>query len=313
MPVRPAFLKRPFLKVPLAIEQRLSMLFYAVAICHQTRSLKSERLQLYGWEYIEQVFLDLAINNSYLINPDSIEHTDSEKIANDLAAAFSDTGDPGFTTLDRIEERVLLMKDTSRLVQTLSGGSFLKLTEATGGFLLNHGQGFYELPEKSQTFGDPFRKKLSFLAKLLIDAGLFVIHDRENYFPIMDYHMQRVLLRLGCVEVTNPDLLNSLVNRLPVITDIPVRQACIDAIRLISEYSAIELWQMNDYFWTLGRSCCNSTTLCTDGVCSKNPCSFQSVISISDHRHCSFEYICAGHHDKETRSLWEPMVETHYY
>jgi len=313
MPVRKDFLSRPFLSHPMDTEARMAMLFYAVAICHQTRSLRSDKCQLFGWEYIENVFLDLAINNSYLIDPLSIRDADPVQIGVDLATAFSDTGDANLTTLDRIGERVILMKESSLLVNSLTGGRFSKLIELTENLLLNNGMGFYELLGKSQSFGDPLRKKSSFLIKLLIDAGLYSVRDKENYIPIMDYHMQRVLLRLGCVEVSDHNLWEALTNRIPMSTDKPVRIACIEAIRKISEYSGIDIWQMNDYFWTLGRSCCNETTLCTDGKCSKNPCSFQSIISIPDHRHCSFEYICRGAGDAETRSLWEPIVETHYY
>lgn len=313
MPVRPGFTGRPFLKYPLDTETRLSMLFYAVAICHQTRYLKSEKHQLSGWEYIEKVLLELAIAHSYLLDSEKLANADSLKIASDLASAFSDNGNPDQTTLDSIAERVLLMKDTSQLVNSRFDGSFIALTGNTGGFLLHNGEGLYELLSNSLTFSDPFRKKSSFLAKLMIDAGLFVVNDRENYIPIMDYHMQRVLLRLGCVEVISTELHKLLSARTPVSTDEPVRLACIGAVTLISEYSGIDLWQMNDYFWTLGRSCCNETTLCSDGFCSKNPCTFQSVISIPAHRHCSFEYICTGFNDIQTRSLWEPMVQTHYY
>lgn len=313
MPVRLEFRERPFLKPDLEIETRLAMLFYAVAICHQTRNLKSDRHRLYGWEYIEKVFPDLAFRNSYLIDPIAIADTNIDKLATDLAAAFSDDGNPDLTTLDRIGERVMLMNDTSQLVNSLSGGSFGKLLDTTEGLLINEGKGFYELLEKSVSFGDPFRKKSSFLAKLLFDSGLFVIRDSENFIPIMDYHMQRVLLRIGCVEITDNELKTALTNRLPLSSDEPVKTACIAAIKLISTYSGIALWQMNDYFWTLGRSCCNETTLCTDGICSKQPCSFESVISIPDHLHCSFEYICRGFRDQKIRSLWEPMVETHYY
>lgn len=313
LPVRAQFLCRPFLKKTMPDETKAAMLFYAVAICHQTRALKSETMQLFGWEYIEDSFLKLAEINSWLLDPKAIIHADLSTIKNALAVAFSDHGLAEQSTLDRLGERSILMKDTSTLVLNEADGSFIKLLQQTNSFLINNGKGYYEILSKCDTFSDPMRKKSSFLAKLLMDAGLFSIRDNHHYIPIMDYHMQRVLLRLGCVEILSESLKKSLQNREPLPTDAPVRQACIEAINLISTASGTAKWQMNDYFWTLGRSCCDETTLCHDKHCAKHPCSFESIISVSDHKHCSFKQQCKGYRDITYRMLREPMVNTHFY
>ncbi len=313
MEFREGFTRRPFLNHPLKKETRLAMLFYAVAVCHQTRSLKSAKSNLFGWDYIEKVFLNLARRKSALISPSSLELDDEHQIAKALGSAFSDDGNALNTTLDRIEERVGLMKDLSRFLNHVSGGSFTHLIEKTEGLLYNNGSGFYELLEKAEAFGDPLRKKSSFLLKLLIDSGLFRIRDAENYIPIMDYHMQRVLLRLGCIRINDVELLDAIRKRSPLHTDQPVRKACIEAVNEISRYSGIEVWKMNDIFWSLGRSCCNDTMLCLDAHCSKEPCTFQTIVLIPEHKNCSFESVCSGSGREETRLLWEPIVETHYY
>ncbi|KAF0198497.1 MAG: hypothetical protein FD166_1138 [Bacteroidetes bacterium] len=313
MEFREGFTRRPFLNHPLKKETRLAMLFYAVAICHQTRSLRSAKCNLFGWDYIEKVFLDLALKKSALLIPESLGKDEVESIASALESAFSDDGNPVNTTLDSIEERVGLMKDLSRFLQIESGGSFSHLIEKTGGLLYNQGSGFYEMLEKTDAFGDPMRKKSSFLLKLLIDSGLFVIRDRENYIPIMDYHMQRVLLRLGCIRINDRELLGAIKKRALLPTDQPVRKACIEAVNEIARYSGIEVWKMNDIFWSLGRSCCNDIMLCLDEHCSKEPCTFQTIVLIPEHKNCSFESVCSGYGREETRLLWEPIVETHYY
>lgn len=311
--IRPEFLVRPFLNHSLEKETRLRMLFYSVAVCHQTRSLKSDKHQLFGWDYIEKVFLELATGNSMLLDVDFLNKTDTETIARHLQVVFSDDGTIQHSTIDRVDERVNLMKELSSFIQNKFGGSISRLLEEANGKLINHEKGFYETLGQTVAFSDPVRKKSSFLAKLLIDSKLFTISDRENYFPIMDYHMQRVLLRLGCVRVLDTDLAISLRNRTPVTSDEAVRNACIGVMHNLIIHSGIDPWVMNDIFWSLGRSCCNETTLCKDQCCMKDPCSFQTIVQIPDHKNCSFEARCKGFQVKETRLLWEPIVETHYY
>lgn len=311
--IRPGFTRRPFLSHPLKLETRLNMLFFAVAICHQTRDLKNEKRNLFGWDYIERVFLDLAVNKSKLLDIQMIDQADDESIAFGLEAAFSDDGEAIKTSLDRIGERVRLLKDLSHYIYFESDGSFSSLLEKANGFLINKGQGLYELLEKTEAFADQMRKKSSFLIKLLIDSGLFSIKDPENYIPIMDYHMQRVLLRLGCVEIQDDDLRNAITHRQPLATDQHVRKACIEAVKELAKYSGIDIWKMNDIFWSLGRSCCHESMLCLEGYCIKKPCTFQMIVLTPDHEKCSFEPVCNGAGKEETRLLWEPIVETHYY
>lgn len=311
--ISPDFLKRPFLNHPLNPEIRLSMLFSAVAICHQTRNLKSEKSVIYGWDFIEKVFLELAISKSKLLSVREFNNVDEETIAFSLESAFSDDGNAIYTTLDRIEERTRLLIDLANFVFDEFDGDYAELMKKTDNRLLNDGNGFYDILEKTIAFKDPLRKKSSFLVKLLIDSGLFNIKDPENYIPVMDYHMQRVLLRLGCVKIKESDLLFALKNRFLLKTDRPVREACISAINELTKLSGMPAWQMNDIFWPLGRSCCNETTLCTEKFCTKEPCSFQTIVFVPDHKNCSFESVCEGFLHNETKLLWEPNIETHYY
>lgn len=310
---RPEFTSRAFIVHPLDKEIRLRMLFFAVAVCHQTRSLKSQKYNLFGWDYIEKVFLNLAINKPDHLNVYHIRSSGAEVVGTGLQVAFSDDGMAIHSTLDRIGERAELMKELSDFIIDNFEGKFSNLLDETNGKLFNNGHGLYEILEKTGSFSDPLRKKSSFLAKLLYDSGLFNIVDREHYIPIMDYHMQRVLLRLGCVKVLDHKLLNSLKNQEPLSSDAEIRNASVAAMNALIAFSGIEPWRMNDIFWSLGRSCCNETTLCTEKCCAKDPCTFQTIVLVGDHKKCSFESTCRGAHDAETRRLWEPIVETHYY
>lgn len=311
--IRDNFLRRRFLKNNFTDEQKLSMLFNAVAICHQTRNLYSPGHNLYGWDYIEKAFTDLAENNNPLLNPEFVVTLNAKELQNLLLVIFSDTGEASDSSLENIEERSELYLSINKLIISRFHGLFSEFLLSTGNLLLNKGEGFYELLSEIDAFSDPRRKKSSFLLKLLIDAGLYHFNDEQNYIPIVDYHMQRVLLRLGCVEVIDPEYDFKLKNNIHVETDIPVRQACIDAFHTISEVSGLKVWAMNDIFWPLGRSCCNQITLCTDKKCSKNPCTFDLMIETNQHNQCIFEEVCQSFLKGMPKEYNEPNIITHYY
>lgn len=307
------FFDRPFLNNTFPIDQKHSLIFNAVAICHQTRNLHSQKMNLFGWDYIEDVFVKLALAESPLLNPVFVVQMESDTLQNALLCAFSDTDLPSDSTLDTIDERARLYKGINQLMVEKFDGSFFNLLESSNHRLINHSQGFYALVSECEAFADPQRKKSSFLFKLLHDAGLFYAEDEVSFVPIVDYHMQRVLLRLGCVEVLDKSLDLSLRNWLPLKSDLPVRRACNDAFKIIAAASGKKIWAMNDVFWPLGRSCCNQTTLCSDHKCSKNPCTFEQMIELENHEQCFFSEVCLAYQKGTPKAYYEPNVTTHYY
>ena len=96
-------------------------------------------------------------------------------------------------------------------------------------------------------------------------------------------------------------------------SDKEIREACIEAMRIISRVSGFDVLKMNDLFWSLGRSCCNETTLCRTGKCEKSPCSLLSAIEFDKHNSCIFEDVCLASSDDEYLKYWQPVVETRYY
>lgn len=311
--IRKSFFERPFLKNDFPTEVRLSMLFNAVAICHQTHHLYHPGLDLYGWDYLEHVFCNLALNDSPLLKPEIVSALETTEIQDLLLRQFSVTGLPADSTLDNINERAELYRGINILMAIKYGNSFGKFLNACGNSLINKSMGFYELLAESPAFSDKMRKKSSFLLKLLFDSGLFEAVDEENFVPIVDYHMQRVLLRMGCIDVRDTALDYRLRNNLSVDTDEPVRQACIEAFGIISEVSGKKPWFMNDVFWPLGRSCCNEITLCTDRKCSKKPCTFELMAELQNHDNCIFIELCKGYQRGNPKAYKEPNVTTHYY
>jgi len=312
--IKPGFFNRGFINVKAQKERKVRAYFYAVAICHQTYKLANKEKNLYGWDYLEDVFYNLLKDNSDFLAPGFLIDKTISEIESFLCPLFSSDGNPANCTLDTIEERISFLKEIDALLYEDYDGNILKLIDKTGQHLYNSGNGFYEILPQLTSFSDPYKKKISFLVKLLEDADLITINDPKNYIPIMDYHMQRVLMRLGCVEIENKKLYNDLVTRTKLDSDTIVRDACIKAIKIIAEKSNHSIASMNDYFWPLGRSCCNETPICESSKCEKQPCSLSLAIDIKhNHKVCIFNNVCKGRYNEHYRKLWQPVVKTHFY
>ncbi len=303
---------RPFLTLEAPEEVRFRTYFYAVAICHQTHTLQSKVKNLWGWDYIEETFTRLAVDESPILWPGFLAASKPEEVIRQLAELFSDTGQLEDTTFDRLNERVKLITDADILLQLDYNGSLTQLFDQTPQVLAGQ-NGLYAMLEVFEAYCDPLRKKSSFLLKLLEEAKLIQIEDPDNYVPIMDYHMQRVLLRIGCVEITQATLAEKLRKRIPVSSDLAIRKQCIEAFSIIAHHSGINKVKLNDIFWSLGRSCCHEHLLCRVGYCEKNPCTLTRFVDLPIHNHCPFDRICKGAESGYYRSLWQPLVETHYY
>ena len=313
MSIRPEFYKREFLSFESDRETKLRVYFLSAAICHQTYNLVNKERNLYGWDYMEYAFLQMQKEKLALLNPGYLSICKKADLMHHLQKSFSYDGNIKNCTLDRLEERTEMLLDICLTVKEKFNGSISELIDSADGLLFNNGRGLYETLSQFTAFSDPQKKKITFFLKLATDAGLIRLNDPDNIIPIMDYHMQRVLLRMGCVEVEDNELSEKLINRQALNSDVEIRQACIEAIKIIAETSGHGILIMNDFFWPLGRSCCNETTLCNEGNCSKDPCTFYTMVDIEDHTKCSFEDSCKGNRDYNYMKLWEPVVETHYY
>jgi hypothetical protein len=307
------FLERPFIRHPMDKELRLRMMFFSVAICHQTHKLVSEKRNLRGWEYMEEVFLEMAIRNPEFLDPLNISGQTKKSIGTYLLKSFSDEKKQASSSLDRVEERAELYLDSAKRLQQGFDGNLSSLVKKSANKLIHAGEGIYELLGDFQAYSDPLRKKAGFFLKLCLDAGLIHIMDPENLIPIMDYHMQRVLLRTGCIVIKDSRLAEDLRRRRPLQSDQEIRKACTDALKIISDASGHSVLGMNDIFWPLGRSCCHEKCLCETGSCEREPCTLLKTMDIISHEQCIFDPCCRGKQDLSFRSLWQPEVYTHFY
>ena len=311
--IRPSFYDREFLSFKADRETKLRVYLFSAAICHQTYSLASTGKNLYGWDFMEYGFLQMVKTGSFLFDNLNTVDCRAEKIRKQLAVVFSENGDSKTCTLDNLDERSEMLEEICNVAKTNFEGSISGLLDQSGGNLYNSGKGIYEILGKFKGFNDPLKKKITFFLKLATDAGVFKVKDPANVIPIMDYHMQRVLMRMGCVEINDKQLHSDLISRKPLDSDSIIRESCIEAIKTIAEVSGHGILKMNDFFWPLGRSCCNENPLCVSNSCEKSPCTFFTMVDLKSHESCIFEKVCKGSTDEYYRKLWQPVVETNFY
>ena len=310
---RKTFYSRPFLSFDADRETKLRIYLLSAAICHQTHKLHHPDLNLWGWDYLEHGFLKMLEEKNVLLNPGYISICREPDIEGMLLAAFSPDGNPAHCSLDRIPERASMIMEICRELKQNHNSKASDLIDQSEGLLINKGKGLYESLSQFMAFEDPLKKKISFFIKLATDAGVLRVRDSENMIPIMDYHMQRVLLRMGCIDLRDDAIRKDLAEKRQLASDSEVRTACIDAVKVIASVSGYDVLKMNDFLWPLGRSCCNTVALCEAGRCMKNPCTFEQVAELEKHHRCYFENVCRGSSDSAFRNLWEPVVDTHFY
>ncbi|MBI2665257.1 hypothetical protein HYX12_01385 [Candidatus Woesearchaeota archaeon] len=311
--LRPGHFKRPYLTFTSDNETKLRAWFYSTAICHQTHTLINRKRNLKGWDYLEYVFTNLGKEKSKLIDPTYLTTLQVGELIERLKPLFADDESPEHCTLDRLEQRAQFIIDISKKINEDYDGKIGNMLKKCNGFLFKDGTGLYELLKPFPSFDDPLRKKSTLFIQLIIDTDMIKFKDKENLVPVMDYHMQRVLLRTGCIEVLDNELKEALLLKKTLKSDQEVRNASVKAIRIISKLSNKNISIIHDFFWPLGRSCCKEKTLCTDRTCNKDPCTFFLFVNIPKHNRCSFEGICKGNNDETYRLFWQPIVDTHYY
>ena len=311
--LRPGHYAREYLTLDVDPETKMRAHFFVAAICHQAHTLKSEKLNLVGWSYLEHAFTELMKQNSKLLDPNYLVELSASGLGNQLAMLFSDDGTLENTTLDRLEERAGFMIEIGKIIIEKYQGRLENMISQSNGYLIKDGRGLYELLEQFEPFNDPFRKKSTIFIMTISGANLVKIKDPENFISPMDYHVMRVLLRMGCVEINDDELEQKLKSHTPIASDQEIRAACIKAMHAIAKEAGINVLYLDDMFWPLGRSCCHRSILCQSNKCDKDPCAFFETVDIQSHDKCEFQEVCKGSQNERYRKFWQPIVETHFY
>ncbi|NOR87141.1 MAG: hypothetical protein GQ527_05980 [Bacteroidales bacterium] len=302
------FLGRKFLTLAVPSEIKTAMYYYAVGICHQTYHLANPKLNLYGWDFLEYGFMEIALQKPELLDAQYLVQLTPTDLIPLIKPFFAEDHIAEKCTLDTLEERAELWLVMAQFIAKTKKNHLEFVGKSK-----NDAQYFYQQLPQTIAYSDPLQKKTSFFMKLLEDSGLAQFGKNQELIPIMDYHMQRVLLRSGCVEVIDKQLKYSLQNREAIESDKEIREACIASMKIIAKTAGYSIFKMNDVFYTMGRSCCNESMLCESHKCEKTPCSLTLAVELGKHEHCIFQDICKGVNSSDYRKYWQPQVKTHFY
>jgi hypothetical protein len=150
---------------------------------------------------------------------------------------------------------------------------------------------FFELLDKIGGYKeDPLRKKSGLLA--------FILHQRPEEFltlerevtPVVDYHAMRACLRIGLVEIQDPELRSKVVGRQVILPaeECAIRYAAYMAIEQVASLSGKSMGAVDWFFFNSRKRCPEMT----DPEC----------------QNCQVDLICT--HNKD---LFQPVLRTTFY
>jgi hypothetical protein len=240
----------------------------------------------------------------------------AELSVTEYQAAYAPDGDAAHSLINRAEERVAILRDLAQGLLRDYGGSTLSLLAACHHRLhTSKASGLLDRVSKFEGYNDPHFKKAFVFLKALIGLDLWEVRDRENLFIPVDYHLIRMALRTGLVRVTDPALAEQLQTRAPAseADDWEIREVIKRAYKGLEERSGVDIFVLDEIFWTIGRSCCHYARPPRCTTCDFSDCSVTKSFDYRCPGRCPLASACLGARDENYRSLFEPHLVTTYY
>ena len=291
-------------------EDFLRALLWATAICHATKGAfrgKSAGREIKGWDYLLRAIMDAAETDPSSISPEAMNHIGPA----DLVRLLSRPRFDGTVNLGDSARRAEILRDLAGwLIQDFGGAALSVFRRAN--FRLAAEGGLYAELRSAPGFQDPYHKKTSVLVGTAHYSHRFAFSDIENFVPMTDYHVMRVLCRTGCVVVSDTSLVRRLKLQLPVEPgeEECIRRSAIEACRLAASGGPVSTVELNMLLWAHARSLCRYQPVCESKMPEHD--SFR-IMTGADDRACSFASWCRGRFNAEFRRIWEPLTPTENY
>ena len=287
-----------------------------IAICQQTRTARGvvDGQAVRGSDYLVARAVARVRDEPEVLTPSAVVDWDEGRIR----SFFSDDGHASSSTLDRAAERVRLLTGLARRLVDEYDGTFRTLVARAGGKVAGPGGVEARLAE-TEAYADPARKKTWLLLLFLRRIGVVELVDAESIGLPVDYHIMRVLLRAGAVEVVSDDFARRLADGAEVSLedDAALRVAVSRAGTALAAVGGRDMFEIDNLLWMIGRNCCFYEH---DPVCQESkPCAHRegcSLVTSTDWDcpdKCPLEGSCRGSKDPAYARLKETCVDTHYY
>lgn len=292
-----------------------------VGICQQTRTLEGvvDGRWYRGSDYLFQKGFEMLVRDPDFFSPGRLRRLDIEG----LRQWLSDDGRAESSTVDREAERVGLACAIGEFLERDYRGSAMKIWEASRGRVADAPdcRGLQSRLAECEAYADPMAKK-TFLLLMYLDAiGVWPLEDPGRLDIPVDYHVMRVLLRTGVLEITDAEVHRRLCadEAAEERWESAIRSAAREACRIAVVEGGCPLLPLDAALWMVGRNCCFYThdPLCRPleaGECpERGRCSLLRGFDYPCAGFCPLEKICRGGREAAFRGLKEPRVETHYY
>lgn len=312
--VRPdEFIVRP--PSPEEKRREANLWFYLIAICQSTRTLQGtlDGTWYRGWDYMIR-----AARRMMAQDPDYFSASNMSRIAsNDVRSMFSDDLLPEHSTIDRVDERVAQLHDCAQVLLRLYEGDVCALHRQAEGRLQGK-DGILRRMSAFRAYSDPVQKKSFLFLMFAAKSGIWELADLGALKVAIDYHIMRIALRSGMIEVHDPNLAETLKAREEVKAEIDdqVREVVREGCDLLIKYSGHSVFDVDNILWMMGRDCCfyDHPPICGGNPCFKmDKCSFLRGIEYACPGRCLLDGICRGSRDPAYRALWETTLYTEYY
>jgi hypothetical protein len=282
-----------------------------VGICQQTRTLRGavDGVTYRGSDYLAHRLRTRLDEEPARFHPRRL----ADVTASELRAWLSDDGRPDSSALDRVDERVWLLRDLgARLDEGYGTGAGL-LAASKG--VLGGPRGLLERLSKLRAYRDPVRKKSFLLIQFLRSLGVFEPVDPNRMGLPVDYHILRVFLRAGVITLRG-DRAASLLrgDAMDATEDQALREAGVEVGRLMG--SVLALTTLDMLLWMVGRNCCFDThpPVCRTGPCRlEKGCSLRASTDLECRLRCPLDGICEGSYDGVAALRHEPSFDTDLY
>ena len=292
-------------------ENAARLLFYYMAICHDTRDLEGS---LDGVHRRGSDYLYYAIKRQWDQNPDFFSPSSMTDLSiQKFLSWLSPNGNPKNCLIKRAEERVRLLRDCGAKLLQYYGGRVTTIFDKSAGYLLrSDGKGLVDLLQIFEAYSDPLRKKIMVLLFLFYVEGLLQVKDPENLALGIDYHLQRIALRSGIIDLESPKLAQKLKLRRFVskTEESEIRLTCLKAYNFITKFSGIYPLDLDALFWQIGRNCCHyeHPPFCGGRPCVRRDCTLFRDVKYSCPGTCLFDGVCLASLDAERTKFFEPKI-----
>ncbi|MGB9749251.1 MAG: hypothetical protein ACPLWB_00175 [Caldisericia bacterium] len=285
--------------------KKLTLYFYVDAICHQTQNFSGEinGVFLKGWDYLLNSFKNEFEKDSDFIDVDKMKKING----GDLKRILGNSG-------DRYYERAKLLRNCAFILKRDFKGDIFEINRLSDGYIKRENKiDMIKLFHKFKAYIDPLNKKTYLFLNIAKKVGFWEVNDPENLWIPVDYHLERVTLRMGIINLSEEIIKKFIENkRIPQTIDLKLREVIGEGVKKLSLKTKVDIDKIDQIFWSLGRSICLKDEPLCDGV-KDNQNTFTNITGISLLEGCPFRKICKAYKIPNLRKIKESNVNTIYY